>query len=104
MSLTLQMGLMLVMVVILSKFASMPRSDTMYPSSFPFRTPKVHFSAQVGKSGIQRGDQIFHSRRLDHNVINVDGDRGLWWLGLVGLPGRVDLVGEASLHTVRYHD
>ena len=42
--LTLRIGSMLEMAVILSGFASMPRSDTMYPSSFPFGTPKTHFS------------------------------------------------------------
>ena len=42
--LTLRMGPMLEMAVILLGLASMPRSDTMYPSNFPFGTPKTHFS------------------------------------------------------------
>ena len=32
------------MAVIFLGLASMPRSDTMYPSSFPFGTLKTHFS------------------------------------------------------------
>ena len=35
---------MLEMAVIFLGLASMPRSDTMYPSSFPFGTLKTHFS------------------------------------------------------------
>ena len=42
--LTLRMGPMLEMAVIFSGLASMPRLDMMYPSSFPFGTPKTHFS------------------------------------------------------------
>ena len=41
--LMLRMGPMLEMAVIFSGLASMPRSDTMYPSNFPSRTPKTHF-------------------------------------------------------------
>ena len=41
--LTLRIGPMLEMAMIFSGMASMPRSDTMYPSSFPFGTPKTHF-------------------------------------------------------------
>jgi hypothetical protein len=37
-------GPILAMAVIFSGLALMPRSDTMYPSSFPFGTAKVHFS------------------------------------------------------------
>ena len=42
--LTLRIGPMLEMVMILSRLALMPRSDMMYPGSFPFGTPKTHFS------------------------------------------------------------
>jgi hypothetical protein len=38
------MGPMLVMVVIFSGLASMPRSETMNPRSKPRGTPKTHFS------------------------------------------------------------
>ena len=41
--LTLCIGPMLEMAVIFLGLASMPRSDTMYPCSFPFKTPKIHF-------------------------------------------------------------
>ena len=44
MSLRLRIGPMLEMAVIFSGLASIPHSDTMYPSSFPFKTPKTHFS------------------------------------------------------------
>jgi hypothetical protein len=40
---TLRMGPILGMAVIFSGLASMPLSDTMYPSSFPFGTLKVQF-------------------------------------------------------------
>ena len=43
MPLTLRMGPMLEMAAIFLGLASMPLSDTMYPSSFPFGTPKTHF-------------------------------------------------------------
>ena len=43
MPLMLRMGPMLEMVMIFSGLASMPRPNTMYPSSFPFGTPKTHF-------------------------------------------------------------
>ena len=43
MPLTLHMGPMLEMAAIFLGLASMPRSDMMYPSSFPFGTPKTHF-------------------------------------------------------------
>ena len=35
---------------------------------------------------------------FDHYVINIDGDRWSWPLGLVRLIERVDLVDEALLH------
>ena len=41
--LTLRMGPMLEMATIFLGLASMPRSDMMYPSSFPFGTSKTHF-------------------------------------------------------------
>ena len=41
---TLRMGPMLEMAVTFSGLALMPHSDMMYPSSFPFGTPKTHFS------------------------------------------------------------
>ena len=41
---TPRMGPMLVIAVILSQLASMPRLDTMYPSSLLLGTPNVHFS------------------------------------------------------------
>ena len=43
MPLTLRMGPMLEMAMIFSGLASMPCSDMMYLSSFPFGTPKTHF-------------------------------------------------------------
>ena len=43
MPLMLRMGPMLEMAVIFSGLASMPHSNIMYPSSFPFGTPKTHF-------------------------------------------------------------
>ena len=36
--------------------------------------------------------------RFDHYVINIDGDRWFWPLGLIGLVEQVDLVSEALLH------
>ena len=41
---TFWIGPMLVMAEILSGLASMPRSETMKPSSMPLGTPKTHFS------------------------------------------------------------
>ena len=41
------------------------------------------------------GDDI---RRFHHYVIYMDGDYRFWLLDLVRLVGRVNLVGEASLH------
>ena len=41
--LTLRIGTMLEMAVIFLGLASIPHPDTMYPSSFPFGTPKTHF-------------------------------------------------------------
>ena len=44
MPLALRMGPMFEMAVIFLGLASMLCSDTMYPSCFPFGTPKTHFS------------------------------------------------------------
>ena len=103
--LTLHIGPMLEMVVIFLGLASMPRSDTMYPSSFPFRTPKTHFgiqpdveSSEVHEHCGQVCDQVIGLSCFDHYVINIYGDRWSWPLGLIRLIEWVDLVGEALLH------
>ena len=44
MPLMLHIGHMLEMDVIFLGLASITRLDTMYPNSFPFGTPKTHFS------------------------------------------------------------
>ena len=52
--LTLRMGPMLEMAMIFLGLASMPCSDIMYPSSFPFGTPKTHFSGFSLMLNLQR--------------------------------------------------
>ena len=91
--------------MIFSGLASMPHSDTMYPSSFPFRTPKTHFgiqpdveSSEVHEHCGQVCDQVIGLSCFDHYVINIDVDCWFWPLGLIRLIKRVDLVGEALLH------
>ena len=102
--LTLHMGPMLEMVGIFSGLASMPRLDTMYPSSFPFGTPKTHFSepdvesSEVRERCGQVCDQVVGLSCFDHYVINIYGEIWSWPLGLIRLIERVDLVDEALLH------
>ena len=107
MLLMLRIGPMLEMAVIFLGLASMPRLDTMYPSSFPFETPKTHFLGFSLILNLQRFMNVMakfaiRSQALscfDHYVINIDGDYWFWPLDLIRLIERVDLVGEASLHT-----
>lgn len=53
---------------------------------------------QVSISILVRGDQVVDAGRLDHNVVNVDGNCGLWELELVGLLRGIDLIDETYLH------
>ena len=92
------------MAAILSRLASMPRSDTMYPSSLPLGTPKRAFlgiqldveSLEICERGAQGGDQVVRARCFDDDVINVDRDRHPRLVRPVGVDRRVDLVGEAG--------
>jgi len=43
-------------------------------------------------------DQVASLSRFDHYVIHIDSDRRFRPFGLIGLIGRVDLVGKALLH------
>jgi hypothetical protein len=94
------MGPILAMAVIFSGLASMPCLDTLYPSSFLFETPKVHFSGFSLMLNLRRLENMVSSvlRRFHHYVVYVDNDRGFLWPKLVGLLGRVNLICKTLLH------
>ena len=91
--------------MIFSGLASMLRSDTMYPSSFPFGTPENTFLGiqsdveplEVCERCSQVCDQVASLSRFDHYVINIDDDHWSWLFGLIRLIEWVDLVSEALL-------
>ena len=76
------------MAEIFSGLASMPCSETMKPSSMPFRTPKntllgIEFDAirpEFCKGLLKIGNEMVSPFGLNHDVINV---------GLNGLPNEV---------------
>ena len=75
-------------------------------NQLPLRNPKNTFfgiqpdvePSEVRERCGQVCDQVTGLSCRDHNVINIDGDRWPWPLGLVRLIEWVDLVGEALLH------
>ena len=86
---------MLVMAEILSGLASMPRSETMKPSSMPLETLKTHFSGlslmpfawSLAKFFFKIGDKVVSPFGLNYDVVNV------------GLNGPPDEVPTAVEHT-----
>ena len=83
------------MAEIFSGLASMPRSETMKPSSMPLGTPKnallgIEFDAvclEFCKGLLKIGYEVVSLFGLDYNVINI------------GLNGSPDEVSEAIEHT-----
>ena len=104
--LTLRIGPMLEMAVIFLGLASIPRSNTMYRSSFPFGTPKTHFLGFNLMLNLLRFANVaakfairLHARAVfDHYVVNIDGDCWFRPFILIRLIRRVNLVGKALLH------
>ena len=81
------------MAEIFSGLASMPRSETMKPSSMPLGTPKTHgveldaFRSEFCKGLPKINNEVVIPLGLNHDVINV------------GLNGPLDKVPKALEHT-----
>ena len=92
----LWIGPILVMAEIFSRLASMPRSETMKPSSMPRQDPKntflgIEFDAirlEFCKGLLKIGNEMVSPFGLDHDVVHV------------GLNGPPDEVPEILEHTM----
>ena len=84
------------MAEIFSGLASMPRSETMKPSSMPLGTPKTHFSGlslmlfarKFCKGLLKISYEVVSPFGLDHDVVYV---------GLNGLPDEVSKTLEHAM-------